>query len=185
MKRNINLLISVFLVAVVVLGRIFNASLHMPNLLPIAAVSLFSGAVLKERRAVAFLLPLLGQFLADVYFQFFTAIPGFYSVSGQLFNYGAILCAAALGSSMKQYKAVPVLMYTLGASLVFFIVSNFGYFAGGWNGYSIQGLTKTYIDAIPFFKNSLIADLVGSVVLFGGYAFVQQALMNKAHKAKA
>jgi hypothetical protein len=178
-KNNINIIIAVFLVLIAVTARVVNASLLLPNFVPIAAIGLFCGAMLKEKRALAFLIPLLGQFLADVYFQFFTNVPGFYWAIDQLFTYAAIIGATALGVGMKQFKPLSILGFTLGASAVFFIVSNFGYFAHGWNGYTFSGFVKTYIDAIPFYKNSFIADMVGSAMFFGGYYFVAQKSFNE------
>jgi hypothetical protein len=186
MKRiNINIIIAVFLITAVVIARIVNASMHLPNFVPIAAIGIFSGAIIKDKRSLAFLIPILGLFLADVYFQLFTAVPGFYDLPGQLFNYGAVIAATAIGTTMKQPKPLATIGYLLGGSAAFFIVSNFGYFVHGWNGYSFAGLTKTYIDAIPFYKNSFIADMLGGVVLFGGYFAAQQALLKITQKATA
>ncbi len=185
MKRNnINIIIAISLVLLAATGRVVNASLFLPNFVPIAAISLFSGALLKDKRSLAFLIPILGQFLAEVYFQFFTNVPGFYWAVDQLFTYGAILGATAIGVYMKNMKPLPIFGSLLGASATFFIVSNFGYFAHGWNGYSFAGLTKTYIDAIPFYKNSFVADMLGGLLLFGGYFMVQRALLDKVEKAK-
>lgn len=186
MKRtNINVILAIFMVALVTIARVVNADMHLPNFVPIAAVGLFCGAIIRENRALAFLIPLLGQFLSDVYFQLFTSVPGFYDLTGQLFNYGALLCATGLGVIMKQPKPLSTLGFLMGASVTFFIVSNFGYFAHGWNGYSFAGLTKTYIDAIPFYKNSLASDIIGGILLFGGYFAAQQALIKKMQKVKA
>ncbi len=186
MKRsNINLLLVVFLIVVAASTRIVNAQLHVPNIAPIAAISLFSGAMLRDRRGLAFLAPILGQFLADLYFQFFTSVPGFYDLAGELFNYGALISATALGISMKQPKPATSLAFLFGSSTLFFLVSNFGFFAHGWNGYSFAGLAKTYIDAVPFFKYTLAGDMAGGILLFGGYFMVQMALAKKAQKAKA
>jgi uncharacterized protein DUF6580 len=186
MKRNnINVLLAVFLIIMAAAARIVNADMHLPNFVPIAAISLFSGAIMKDNRKLAFLIPLLGQFLGDLYFQLFTAVPGFYSLPSQLFNYGALIAATALGMGMTQPKPATTLAYLFGASTVFFLVSNFGYFAAGYNGYNIAGLIKTYVDGIPFFKYTLAGDMVGGVLLFGGYFFVQQSLMKKVEKAKA
>lgn len=184
-RNNINIIIAVSLVVLAATGRVVNASLHLPNFLPIAAIGMFSGAVLKDKRALAFLIPLLGQFLADVYFQLFTNVPGFYSLPSQLFNYGAIIAATSLGAFMKDMKPVRIFGHLVGASVVFFIVSNFGYFAEGRNGYSFIGLTKTYIDAIPFYNNSFVADMAGGLLFFGGYFLLEKALINKAQKVKA
>lgn len=186
MKRNnIYIILAVFLVIMTASARAVNASLHVPNFVPIAAIGLFSGAIIKEKRSLAFLIPLLGQFLGDLYFQFFTNIPGFYDLPGMLFNYGALMSATALGVSMGQPKVATTLGYLFGASTLFFLVSNFGYFVHGWNGYSVSGLVKTYVDGVPFFKYTLMGDMVGGVLLFGGYFMVQQALEKKAQKVKA
>ena len=186
MKRNnLNILLAVSLILLAAVCRIFNAQLHVANFVPIAAISLFSGAIIKDKRSLAFLVPLMGQFLGDVYFQLFTHTPGFYDLPGQLFNYGALIAATALGVSMKQPKPLTTLAYLFGASTLFFLVSNFGYFMGGWNGYSFAGLTKTYVDGVPFFKYTLAGDMVGGVLLFGGYFMVQAALLKKTQKANA
>ncbi len=184
-KNNINLIIAVFLILAASTARVVNAGLHLNNFVPIAAISVFSGFAFREKRSWALLIPILGQFLADVYFQLFTYTPGFYSVVDQLFTYAAIAGAASLGLAMKEHKALHVAGFTLGASAIFFVVSNFGYFAHGWNGYTASGLVKTYIDAIPFYRNSLIADVVGGIVLFGGYAATMKALTAKLEKVKA
>jgi len=184
MKRNnLNVLIAIFLVLIAATARVVNASLHVPNIAPIAAISLFSGVIFKDKRSLAFLVPLLGQFLADVYFQFFTAVPGFYDLTGQLFNYGALIGATALGVSMKNVKPATTLGFIFGASTLFFLISNFGYFMGGWNGYSFAGLVKSYVDGVPFFKYTLAGDMAGGILLFGGYFIVQNAMVKKAQKA--
>lgn len=181
---NISILLAIFLVLIAASARIVNAGLHIPNIAPIAAISLFSGVMFKDKRSLAFLIPLLGQFLADVYFQLFTAIPGFYDITGQLLNYGALFAATALGMSMKYIKPVNALLSVFGASTLFFLVSNFGFFLGGWNGYSFAGIVKTYVDGIPFFKYTLAGDMVGGVLLFGGYFLAQQVFIKKAEKVR-
>ncbi len=186
MKRNnTDILIALFLVIFAASARIINADLHLPNFAPLAAIGLFSGAMFKEKRAMAFLIPMLGQLVGDLYFQFFTAIPGFYGVSAMVFNYGALVSAAALGVMMKQPRPATTLAYLFGASTAFFLVSNFGYFTQGWNGYSFAGLIKTYVDGIPFFKYTLAGDMVGGIALFGGYFMLQQASLKNAQKVKA
>ena len=184
-QNNINTVVIVALVLAAAAARVVNASLHLDNFVPIAAISVFSGMMLKDKRALAFLAPILGQFLADLYFQLFTYIPGFYWATDMLFNYAAIAAATALGLGMKQVKPLTIAGFTLGASLTFFIVSNLGYFAHGWNGYSVSGLMKTYVDALPFYRNSFIADMAGGILLFGGYLFMQKTLVAKMQKADA
>ena len=184
MKHNYsNILLAAGLILMITVARIVNAEMHLYNFVPIAALGLFSGAVVKEKR-YAFLFAILAQLCADVYFELFTDTKGFYGIS-QIFTYVGLVAVTALGVFMKQPKALKVFGFTLAASVVFFLISNLGYFAQGWNGYSAAGLVKTYVDAIPFFKNSVVGDMAGSVLLFGGYFLLQQAVGAKMVRSKA
>ncbi len=164
-------------------ARIVNAEMHLYNFAPVAALGLFSGAIIKDKR-YAFLFAILAQFCGDLYFQLFTETKGFYGIS-QFFTYGGLIAVTFLGFAMKQPKALKILGYTIGASVIFFAISNLGYYAQGWNGYGWSALAKTYADAIPFFKNSLIGDMAGSALLFGGYYLLQQSLTTKMVKSRA
>ena len=175
-----NMMIAV-LIVVAAFARIINAQMHLPHYAPLIAISVFGVALIREKRYRAFLIPILGQFLADAYFSLFTAIPGFYSLSGMFFNYGGLLLAAALGLGIKM-KPLSAIGTTLGAALVFFLVSNFGYFLQGWNGYSFTGLAKTYVDGVPFFKYTLEGNVVCALVLFGGWFAFQQLAAKKTQK---
>ncbi|PZF71433.1 DUF6580 family putative transport protein [Taibaiella soli] len=184
MKRNYsNILIAAGLIFMAAATRVLNADMHLYNFAPVAALGLFSGAVIKDKR-YAFLLALLGQFAADLYFQLFTNVQGFYGIS-QLFTYAGLISATFLGTKMGAVKPVKVLGYTLGASTLFFIVSNFGVWAEGMYGYNFAGLVKTYTMGLPFFKNTILGDLSGSVVLFGLYTLLQRSFFSKMEKATA
>jgi len=168
MKNNYStILIAAALIIITAVLRIFSAEMFIPNVTPVAAVGLFGGAVIADKR-LAYLLPLLAMFIADVYFTVFTSVKGFYGFE-QTIVYAAMALVTFIGTKMGKVSGVKVIGYSLVASFLFFVVSNFGYFLAGWNGYSFAGLTKTYIDAIPFYKNSVVTDLVGSVALFGLY----------------
>ena len=91
----------------------------------------------------------------------------------------------ALGFGLKSRNVLRIGGFTIAGSVVFFIISNFGHFAHGWNGYTLSGLAKTYIDAIPFFRNSLAGDVMGSALLFGAYHLLEQAFASKAITSKA
>jgi hypothetical protein len=184
MKSNYsNILIAAMLILMASTARVVNTEMHLYNLAPLAALGLFSGAVVKDKR-YAFMLPLLGQLLADVYFQLFTNVQGFYGIS-QLFTYAGLAAATMLGSYMKNLKALNVAAYTLGASTLFFLISNFGTFLTGYYGHGMSALQTTYVMAIPFFKYTVEGDMAGSILLFGTYYLLQQAMLKKMQKAKA
>jgi len=162
-------------------ARIINSEMHLYNLAPIAALGLFSGAVIKDKR-FAYIMPLLAMLVADLYFTLFTNVNGFYGLE-QVFVYGGMALVTLLGTKMKNTGAARVLGFSLTGSVIFFIVSNFGSYLSGMWGYNFNGFTKTYVMAIPFFRNTLVSDLVGNALLFGLYALAQRSLATRIQKA--
>ena len=61
----------------------------------------------------------------------------------------------------------------------------FGVWAEGKHGYTFAGLTEVYALGLPFFKNTIIGDLLGSGVLFGLFALLQRSFFSKMEKARA
>lgn len=180
-NNNLNILIVALLILMAAAARVMNAEMHLYNFAPMAALGLFSGAIIKDRR-IAFLLAISGQLLADVYFQLFTNTPGFYGMS-QLFTYAALMGATMLGVWMTKLNVKNIFLYTFGASTLFFLVSNFGVWVTGLYGTGFSAFVTTYTMAIPFFKNAIIGDLAGSTLLFGSYFLLQQAFAGKMQKA--
>ncbi len=65
---------------------------------------------------------------------------------------------------------LPRVGLALGAGTLFFLVSNFAvWMSGGGYGHphTLAGLMSTYADGIPFYRNELIANALGTVALFG------------------
>lgn len=150
---------------------------HPFNFSPVAGMALFAGATM-GKKAWAFILPLGALFLSDLCFQLFTAVPGFYGWS-QLINYGAfalIVCVGIL--ALKKVNVKNVLVTSLGASILFFVLSNFGVWlvAGGIAPYTADGagLLNTFLLGIPFFGNTILGDMISCGVLFGAYHLIQQ-----------
>lgn len=184
MKRNYtNIILAGGLILMAAISRIVNYEMGLWNLAPVAALGLFAGAVLNNKR-YAYLFALLAMFISDAYIEFFTPMSGFYDIS-QFFVYGSMVIATFMGTTMKNKKALTVAGYSIGGSAIFFILSNFGTYLTGYWGYGIDGLTKTYVMAIPFAKHTFLGDLLFSGILFGGYALLQNALYSKMEKAKA
>lgn len=182
MKRNYtNIVIVAGLVLFAALARIVSREMHVFNIAPVAAIGLFGGAAIKDRR-IAFLLPLLSMFIADVYFEFFTRVNGFYGQE-QLFVYAAMAAVTLLGTRMKKINVTNVLGFAFTGSIAFFLISNFGSYLSGMYGQGYNALVTTYTMAIPFYKNTLASDLVWNVVLFGTYFLAQRSMVLKAQKA--
>ncbi len=147
---------------------------HPPNFAPIGGMALF-GAAYYTRRVWAYVIPIISMWISDlilnnvVYAEYFEKFVWFYS--GSLFTYAAFALIVLMGTFTLKKMRVPQLLFSaLGASLIFFIVSNFGvWFSGTMYPKDISGLTACYIAGIPFFKNTLLGDLVYSAILFGAF----------------
>ncbi len=192
MKNNrLNILIAVGLILMAGVARIVNHEMHLYNFAPVCALGLFSGAIIKDKR-IALLLPILAQLMGDVYISLFTQWQGFYGIE-QVCVYASLLLVTLMGSGIGQPKALKVLGFTLGSAVLFFALSNFGVWLSiefgkvdlyGY-GKGFTGFVATYAAAIPFFKNTLIGEFSGSILLFGAYYLLQLAVTRKAIAAKA
>ena len=175
MKRNnnkaIHLRFSVItlLITLAALSRLIP---HPPNIAPVAGMALF-GSAYYSKKYWAYLIPIITMWISDlilnnvVYAQYFDSFVWFYS--GSLFTYAAFALIVLMGSiTLKKKKVGSVLFSALGASVIFFIVSNFGvWLTSPMYAKSWEGFTTCYIVAIPFMQNTLIGDLCYTAVLFG------------------
>ena len=144
---------------------------HMPNFTPIGAIALFGGAYLSNKYH-AFIIPILSLWLSDLiinnfilnyYDQFTWFYPGFiwqYATFGIIILIGYFL--------LKKITLKKVLISSVGSSLIFFIITNFGVWASGsMYPLNINGLISCFVLAIPFYKGTLLGFLFYSSFLFG------------------
>lgn len=95
---------------------------------------------------------------------------GFYP--GWIFTYLGFLSYYVYGY-LARHSYSRQLVFLPFASFTFFLVSNFGVFWGFYS-HDLTGLAQAYIPAIPFYKNTLIGDL-----LFGyGFLAVKYLVQN-------
>ena len=149
---------------------------HWPNFTALGAVSLFGAAYL-ERRWLAWATPFVAVFLSDlllnnvVYSAYYTEFQWITS----WYLYAALGLMVLLGVGVLGSRVTPqrVLASSLGASVIFFLVTNFGTWANGFlYPKTAAGLASCYVAGLPYFGNTLSGDLFFSAVLFGGYAWV-------------
>lgn len=162
---------ALFLIVAGVLTRFIP---HPPNAVPIAAIALFAGARLPRR--VALLVPLIILALSDVVLNLNYGIR--LISTSQLVTYAIFTGLAALGSvPRKDAGAVTRVGLTLFGATVFFLVSNFLVWSnpgGHLYAHDAGGLMTCYVAAIPFFGNSLLAELLGTAALFGLDGVIQR-----------
>lgn len=178
-KSTSTLIIAGLLIVVAALSRVF---MYPDNFSPIIGMAIFAGAVIKDKR-LAFAFPLIAMFLSDVLFEIFSIAPGFWGW-GQLVGYGILALITVLAFSMKKINVISVAGYSIGASLLFFLLSNSAFFIFDNQVFHLypqtfSGYIASLVAGIPFLKNGVIADLVYSAILFGTYFMVQNYAFGK------
>ena len=148
----------------------------MPNFTPIAAMALFGGVYLNKK--FAFVIPLAAMFVSDIFLGFHQAMP---------YVYGSFILAVVIGLWLKNNKSAKnIFCASLISSILFFLITNFGVWAGGWYPRTLSGLMQSYIMGIPFFRNTVLGDLLYTGVFFGAYELVQLLItrysVNKAQQ---
>ena len=147
------------LVAVAAMSRLLP---HIPNVTPIAAMALFAGAHLSDRR-VSLLLVLGAMFLSDLFIGFDPTSPFVYFALGLTVLLGGTITggAASVGSR------------SLIGSGTFFLITNFGvWMVQSLYPKTFEGLLLCYTAAIPFFRNAVVGDLIYTAALFGIFALL-------------
>ena len=146
------------------------------NFSPMYAICLFGGACFAHRRW-AFAIPLLAFLIGDLGIWALTGKLEWAFYSEQPFVYAGILLTVAMGFLLRNRRSVLSIATTgLAASVMFFLVSNFGvWLAGEGVRYSkdLHGLVGCYTMAIPFFRNSIVSMAVFSAILFSPIALTR------------
>jgi hypothetical protein len=171
MKKTITLRVGI-ISAIVLLAAMSRLLPHPSNFAPIGGMALF-GAAYYGRRCWAFLVPMVSMWISDlvlnnvVYGQYFDGFVWFYS--GSLFTYGAFALIVLLGFfTLKRVRVAGLALSVLGASVIFFLVSNFGvWWSSGMYPPTAGGLVACYVAGLPFFWNTLAGDAVYTALLFG------------------
>jgi len=145
---------------------------HPPNFVPVGAMALFGAASL-PKKWLAIAVPLIAFYLSDliinnvVYGQYYEGL--YFGISPWV--YGALVMMILLGMGVLRNSAFSWLKIggtAIGATLVFFAVTNFGVWAGGlMYPKTAAGLIAAFAAGLPFLLNSLLANLLFSGLLFG------------------
>ena len=166
---HIRLTTAASLVLLVALSRFLP---HPPNATPVMAMALFGGALF-ERKWLGLLVPTLAMLLSD-------ALIGFHGTMGAV--YGSFAIAWAIGATaLRKPTFGRVVLGTLSASILFFLITNFAvWYGSSFYPQTPAGLLGCYTAGLAFynnqsfFLNALLGDLFFSGLLFGGYALLQR-----------
>ena len=154
------------LVLIILGAALFRLMPHPPNVTPIAAMALFAGAYLPSKR-LALIVPLAALLLSDL-------LLGFHNT--MLYVYAGMALTVATGLLLRgRPRVMPAIAASLVASTIFFLLTNFGAWAtSGIYPQTVEGLSMAYTAGIPFFRNSLLGDLLFTALLFGGFQALER-----------
>ena len=178
--KSRNILLAIVLIAVAAIYRLVP---HPPNVAPITAIALFGGAYI-NRKWLIFLVPFAALYMSDFVLNN-TALRSYYPdiegtvfwsqyMTGTFLAFGLIICLGLV--FLKKVSALRVVNISLVSSALFFLVTNF--FA--WLGspiypQSFSGLLTSYGAGIPFFRPTILGDLLFTGVLFGAMELIKKS----------
>ncbi len=165
MQTKTAVLFASSLILIAALSRVFP---HPPNFSPVATIALFGGIYLKGWHRFA--IPFAAMVFSDIILGYHTTIA---------FVYGSFALTVLLGTWLQHRNSLlNIGIATVTSSVLFFIITNFGVWATQQVTYppTFDGLVQCYIAAIPFFRNTLIGDLVYVGLLVGIYEFTAKKI---------
>ena len=170
MKSNLDKWVNPLLI--IFIATTLRLAPHPPNFAPIAAMALFGGVYLNRGYAVA--VPIVALLISDI-------VIGFYSPTVMASVYGSFVLTGLIGLWLRKRKSPrSVVLAALGSSVLFFLVTNFAVWLGGWYPRNLSGLVECYTLALPFFRNTILGDLFYTGVFFGGYELVLKVVKKPA-----
>jgi len=153
-------------ISLILIGIVLRFIPHAPNFTPVAAIALFSGIYLPKK--YRYVVPLLLMVLSDL-------VIGMHDVV--LFTWGGFLLVTLMASWINRQKSIAgITIGSLAASLLFYVVTNFGVWLMGWYPHTLKGLVACYVLALPFLRNFTAATLLYAAVLFGAYELVARSV---------
>ena len=159
---------------IIIAGALFRLIPHPLNFTPLAAMALFAGTYLKDKKA-AMIIPLGAMMLSDILLEIING-SGFHST--MIFVYGSMMLITMLGFFLRgREQRATIMVASLTGSMFFFLITNFGvWLVQSMYPMTLEGLTACYVAAIPFFKGTLMGDLFYNVVFFGAFALARRTI---------
>ena len=147
-----------WLVAIIAFLALSRCLPHPPNFTPLAAMSLLSGAFLRDWR-LALIIPLGAMLLSDLYLGLHNSM---------LFVYAAMASIVIFSRyGLRRVSLFRLTSASVLSAVWFFLLTNFG----AWLGHetyapSLNGLMQAYVAGIPFFRNTLLSNVLFTLLAY-------------------
>lgn len=178
-----------FILAAGVIRVVLGADANMQPIAmftPVGAMALFGGASFSQKwKSYAF--PLLTLFISDIILMqvFHREFAAGLLYRGWVWNYASFVLIVLLGQLLiKKASVANILMGSVGAAVLHFLVSNFGVWISGSTNMltglpytrDAAGLTSCYIQAIPYMWYVLVGNVIYSSIFFGSFELVKRRM---------
>ncbi len=172
-------------VAILIVAAISRLLPHPDNVTPVASMALFGGAYF-SRKSLAFIIPIAALFISDFVLNN-TILRGFFNSDGIIFfsqymiyGYIAFLLTSCIGIwFLKKISVGHVIIASLASSILFFLISNYGSYLAYLKSENPMSLMATYVAGLPFFRSTVLGNLLFAGIMFGSYEFFQRRIMVK------
>lgn len=183
MKNRINIRLVVLVAVVLLMGlwRVLNNGgqlTPLANFTPIGALALFGGAYFTSK-VRAYFFPVLMLLVSDLVMMqtYFSAYRSGLLYDGWYWTYAAFAMMVLLGTLIRRVRWKSVVLASVGAALVHYVVTDFGVWLGGGLNLATgqpytcdwSGFVNCYVAALPYLKNMLLSNLLYGALLFGSY----------------
>jgi len=175
MKHNNTIIAAILLMMFCAFARLIP---HMPNFTPVESLTIFGAAYLSKKHW-AFIISVVLLYFSDFIINntiarsFFPDVQGIVWFSSyMMYNFLAMAMIVIVSSKIISKVTIKnVGVSILLASVIFFIITNFGAWANEKSIYSndFNGLMASFMAGIPFFRNSLLSNIVFTTVIFGSF----------------
>jgi len=170
-------------VLLVLLGAFSRLIPHPPNFVAMGAIGLYAGARLPRRWAWA--VPIAAMLFSDLVIDWGTGRRAITPV--RIAVYGSFTLMVLAGRLFaRKARAGRLAAVSIGGAVFFFLTSNFA----DWVTFTTYpptpaGLLLCYVAAIPWFWNTLAAELLGTAGLFGLDALARREVQRQATRRLA
>ena len=156
----------VVLTIIILMAALSRLIPHPPNFTPIMAMGLLGG-VYFNNKGFAAIVPLLAMLVSDI-------VLGFHET--MIWVYSSII-VISFSASFLKLKIVHLGFASIGSSLFFFLVTNFGvWMTSAFYPKTLTGLGACYTSGLPFLQNAMVGDLMYVGILFGVFELAKRSI---------
>lgn len=181
-------------IGLMVIGACARMIPHMPNFSPTESIAIFGAAYL-GRNVLPYVVPIFTMYFTDLIINNTIARPFFPNQEGvvlwsnyMLFNIIAVICIVYMAQKMlHRINLKNVVISALAASIIFFLITNLGALWSPTPLYSkdLAGLMTSYAAGLPFFRTTLLSNLLFTGVIFGSMYLLASIVKSKMQTAKS